>query len=116
VVLAVEYWSPKILQLLLQPKFGLRTSGVACQRPTVEAMSVNRAEALEMLLDYYTAPLSESRFLLAEGLQEAWRSGRIDSSLSSLTTEPTSMRRSTTLGTFSNHDVWRMPAGKARWE
>ncbi|GIC91104.1 uncharacterized protein Aud_007545 [Aspergillus udagawae] len=78
VVLAVEYWSPKILQLLLQSKFGLRTSGVACQRPTVEAMSVNRAEALEMLLDFYTAPLSESRFLLAEGLREACRSGRND--------------------------------------
>ncbi|GIK03553.1 hypothetical protein Aspvir_007625 [Aspergillus viridinutans] len=78
VVLAVKHWSPKILQLLLQPEFGLRTSGVAYQRAIVEAMSVNRAEALATLLDHYTAPLSESCYLLTEGLREACRSGRID--------------------------------------
>ncbi|GFF28205.1 ankyrin repeat and KH domain-containing protein mask [Aspergillus udagawae] len=31
-----------------------------------------------MLLDHYTAPLYETRYLLAEGLREACRSGRID--------------------------------------
>ncbi|GIJ82269.1 hypothetical protein Asppvi_000775 [Aspergillus pseudoviridinutans] len=78
VALAVKHWSPGILQLLLQPKFGLRTSGVAYQRAIVEAISMNRAEALAMLLDHYTAPLSESRYLLTEGLREACRSGCID--------------------------------------
>lgn len=78
VLVAAEHWSPKILQLLLQPDFGLRTSGLAYQRAIVKAMSVNRAEALAMLLDHYTAPLSESRYLLTDGLREACRSGLID--------------------------------------
>ncbi|KAF4226393.1 hypothetical protein CNMCM6805_008293 [Aspergillus fumigatiaffinis] len=78
VVLAVEIWSAKILQLLLQPEFGLRTSGIAYQRAIVKAMREDRAEALATLLDRYTTPLSESRYLLTEGLREACRSGRID--------------------------------------
>ncbi|EAW25310.1 ankyrin repeat domain-containing protein [Aspergillus fischeri NRRL 181] len=78
VVVAVEDWSAKILQLLLRPEFGLRTSGVAYQRAIVKAMSMDRTEAVATLLDHYTAPLSESRYLLTEGLREACRSGRVD--------------------------------------
>jgi hypothetical protein len=78
VLVPAEHWNPKMLQLLLQPEFGLMTSGLAYQRAIVEAMRVNRAEALAMLLDHYTAPLSESRYLLREGLEEACRSGLVD--------------------------------------
>ncbi|EAW12200.1 Ankyrin repeat protein [Aspergillus clavatus NRRL 1] len=78
VVVAVEHWSPNMLQLLLLPEFGLRTSGLAYQHAITKAMSLNQADVLAMLLDHYTAPLSESRYLMTEGLREACRLGLID--------------------------------------